>query len=163
MRLIRIVNGQKMEQYLCEDCARDKGDLGLHPQSKFPFGNLLVGMLGQDWFPGPRRAGHEISACAACGLTHEEFARTGLLGCGECYQSFGSIVDPILRRVHGHHQHAGKIPERAGKAAATDRHIDDLRRELEDLVRREEFEEAAVLRDRIREIEGGSDPEMREG
>lgn len=153
VRLVRIVGGQKTEQYLCQECAQERGEVAMPFQPQFPFGNLLVGMMGDEWWSGPRKAPVTSVRCEECGLTHEEFSRTGLLGCGECYHALARVVDPILARVHGHSRHTGKTPRRARSQIAVDERLDELRRQLEDLVRREEFEQAAMVRDRIREIE----------
>jgi protein arginine kinase activator len=63
--------------------------------------------------------------------------------------------------VHGAAEHAGKVPARAGSKFKIQRGIGELRRKLQLHVAREEFEQAAVIRDRIRQLEreltGGRD------
>ncbi len=77
----------------------------------------------------------------------------GRFGCSNCYKQFGSRLDPILKRVHGNTVHVGKIPKRTGGQIQLKREIEELRRNLHELIDREEFENAAQIRDRIRELE----------
>ncbi|MMZ62905.1 UvrB/uvrC motif protein [compost metagenome] len=55
--------------------------------------------------------------------------------------------------MHGNTVHVGKVPKRAGGHIQVKRKLDDLRRELQYRILQEEFEEAAALRDQIRELE----------
>ncbi|RDV84749.1 UvrB/UvrC motif-containing protein [Ammonifex thiophilus] len=144
-----IVNNQKKELHLCEECAREMGvSFGFPPQ--FPFHSLLSGLF----FP----AGEEVEAerevrCPRCGLTEREFAARGLLGCPQCYSALRPAVEQVLRRVHGVARHTGKAPRRQKEVVGKLTEIERLRRELAEAVRREEYERAAELRDRIRELE----------
>lgn len=40
----------------------------------------------------------------------QEYARTGLLGCGTCYTFFREELMPELRRLQGKTSHEGKTP-----------------------------------------------------
>lgn len=152
LRLVRIQNGQKTEQYLCEECARKKGDVDAFVQSQFPFGNLLAGLMGQDWWMRKVVPERQQVSCPECGLTQDEFAGTGLLGCGECYRTFGELIEPILVRVHGQAVHKGKSPRSRKRTLASSSRLEELRARLKELIEREEFEEAARVRDEIKEL-----------
>jgi protein arginine kinase activator len=82
------------------------------------------------------------------------------MGCSKCYEKFEPQMELLLRRIHGGGRHVGKIPARAGKASRSKQEIDRLKSKLQALVQQEEFEEAARIRDKIRELEkvsGGDD------
>jgi len=88
--------------------------------------------------------------CPVCGCSQERFEQSGRFGCPQCYHSFGGLVQGILQRMHSGLQHVGKIP--AGQkteevAAARRTHLEE---ELEQAIEREDYEEAARLRDEIR-------------
>jgi protein arginine kinase activator len=70
-------------------------------------------------------------------------------------------MDFLLRRLHGGSRHAGKVPRRGGSGIRRQNEMKSLKAEMQELVRREAFEEAAALRDRIRELEAarGGDSE----
>ncbi|QJC94644.1 Nucleotide excision repair protein, with UvrB/UvrC motif [Bacillus mojavensis] len=96
----------------------------------------------------------QISACPKCGMTFQQFRKTGRFGCAECYKTFHSNITPILRKVHsGNTVHGGKIPKRIGGNLHVRRQIEMLKKELEALIHQEEFENAAHVRDQIRSLE----------
>lgn len=154
VHVTKIVNNKKVEQYLCQECARAKWeDMGIFIQPHLSLQNLLSGLL-----LGP--GGAQLSApsavqlrCSNCGLPFREFARTGFLGCAQCYEQFDEQLRPIYKRIHGDVEHKGKFPLRAGGRARVTREIDLLRRELQECIRREDYERAAQLRDRIKELQ----------
>jgi protein arginine kinase activator len=77
------------------------------------------------------------------------------LGCGECYKTFGKELESIFKNVQSSSRHNGKFPQKAGAEHLMKRELDKLRLTLAKAVESEEYEEAAKLRDRIRELEGG--------
>lgn len=155
VHVTRVVNGDKNEFHLCGECAaREQEELGVSLETAFPIHHLLGELLNyQNWLTGRRDATAEGARCGNCGLTYEEFKRTGLLGCGRCYEAFNAQLEPLLQRVHGAARHIGKAPHRQEGALSVQRQVEGLRRELEAAVAGEEYERAAELRDRIRALE----------
>ncbi|EFM11549.1 UvrB/UvrC protein [Paenibacillus curdlanolyticus YK9] len=151
LHFTKIVNGEKNEFHICESCARDKGEMIPGSPNGFSIHSLLSGLLDFER-TGPG-AIQETMRCEVCGLTYPQFSKLGRFGCSSCYQSFESKLDPLFKRVHGNTVHVGKIPKRSGGVIQTKREIDRLRRELITRIDQEEFEAAAELRDRIRELE----------
>jgi len=78
---------------------------------------------------------------------------TGYLGCSECYSQFLPMLRPLIARIHGHAKHTGKVPARAGKAVRFRKELESLRDELRTMIEAEEYEKAALVRDRIRDLE----------
>lgn len=154
VHVTKIVNNQKVQQYLCQECARAKWeDLGFFMQPHLSVQSLLSGLLsGAEGSQVGSSAGSQ-RRCNNCGLPFSEFARTGFLGCGECYTQFADELRPIYKRIHGDTEHRGKVPVRAGGRARVTRKMDALRRELQECVSREDYERAAELRDRIRALQ----------
>jgi len=152
----RPADGRKEETHLCETCARD-----MQPQG-FGFGFLpqlslqhfLSGLLKHDPGFGPV-APAEVSgkSCKKCGLAEGQFVKQGLLGCGDCYNSFEDRLDPLLRRIHGNNRHTGKVPERTGELVQVAKEVERLKETLNEAVCLEEFERAAEIRDQIRQLE----------
>jgi protein arginine kinase activator len=151
IHITRITNGRKSEVNLCEECAREKGELDFAVEPQFPIQSFLAGLLehsGAPLFQLP--AGTQ---CGSCGLSYIDFSRAGRLGCSQCYEHFGERLDPVLRRIHGSAQHTGKVPARTGGTIKLRKNLQELREALAGAVRAEEFEKAARLRDEIRELE----------
>jgi protein arginine kinase activator len=92
--------------------------------------------------------------CPGCGATFADFRESGRLGCGDCYQAFEPSLRLLLRRYHGSTHHHGRRPEaRSGEAPAPGAAlIASLREQLHAAVASEDFERAAELRDRLREL-----------
>lgn len=88
--------------------------------------------------------------CDACGLTYTEFQNGGKLGCAHCYQAFSQQLEPLLLRVHGRSQHAGRVPKQHEKVRELALCIANLKAKMDKAVSEEHFEEAASLRDEIR-------------
>ena len=150
LHFTKIVNGEKTEFHICESCAREKGEGIPGTANGFSIHSLLSGLLDFEPAAGVKP---QTPRCDACGLTYAQFSKMGRFGCSECYSKFGDKLDPILKRVHGNTVHVGKVPKRTGGQIQMKREIEQLRRDLHDRIEREEFENAAKLRDRIRELE----------
>jgi protein arginine kinase activator len=154
----KIVNGEKSEFHLCESCAREKGEAmymqaGYMSPAGFSIQNLLGGLLNYG-FPGSIPTGQQTSLrCGTCGLTYAQFSQVGRFGCSDCYRAFSQQLEPLLRRIHGSATHTGKVPRRAGGVIRLKQDIEEMKRNLQRLVEQEKFEEAAVLRDKIKELE----------
>ena len=154
LHFTKIVNGEKTEFHICETCAREKGEIIPGAANGFSIHNLLSGLLN---FDPPSQAARSSSPqslrCDRCGLTYTQFSKIGRFGCSACYETFGDRLDPLLKRVHGNTVHVGKVPQRAGRMIRSRREIDRLKKELQERIAREDFESAARIRDRIRELE----------
>lgn len=156
LHFTKIVQGEKTEFHLCDACAREKGDLLPGTPNGFSIHHLLSGLMD---FEPTSKSGADVAQqskeirCENCGLTYAQFAKLGKFGCSSCYEYFAPGLDPILKRVHGNTVHVGKIPKRAGGVIQKKRELLQLKKELERCIDQEEFERAADLRDRIREME----------
>lgn len=153
LHFTKIVNGQKAEYHICDQCAKDKGDIIAGQNNVFSIHSLLSGLLNYE----PLSAGNKVMAkpirCETCGLTYNQFSQSGRFGCNDCYKAFESRLDPLFKRVHGNTIHGGKIPKRKGESISQKRHLQELKRTLNKKIEREEFEEAAKIRDTIRQLE----------
>lgn len=159
VHLTEIIDDQMAELHLCENCARAKS---MEMEQQFGLADLLAGLSnfgGQVEAPGA--AGLK---CQTCGLTYENFKKMGRLGCSDCYQSFAAYLRPLLKKIHGSAQHTGKSPlnrpvniapkDTAPKLAkAKVVTSQDLKNQLLLAIQNEEFEKAAQLRDKIKELE----------
>jgi len=151
--LTKIVAKQKHKVHLCDRCAGQK----------------------QLFTPGPGAAGAQVNApavlgvfdldpssatppeaaaltCPDCGLQYGEFRASGRLGCPAEYDAFRPALEPLLTRIHRADAHAGKTP-RAVRAARRGDRLQELRRRMAAAARAEDYEEAARLRDAVRQEE----------
>lgn len=153
IHLTQIMDNQMGTFHLCEACAAEKG---LEPDPgipTFPLTDFLAQMGDKESEPAEPDPG----ACDYCGLTLDDFKRTGRLGCPHCYVTFDAHLRGLFRRLHGGTQHVGKVylPPDPTEAERSEQ-LSRLRRKLHVAVEKEEFERAAELRDRIQALEGAS-------
>src|SRR5699024_12346933 len=97
-----------------------------------------------------------------------KFRRMGKFGCATCYTTFADKLDPVFRRVHsGNTVHHGKIPKRKSKHLHVKKEIELLQKELNELIQKEAFEQAADVRDQIHALKKqkleASDPKEGDG
>lgn len=147
-----ILNGQKQESHLCESCATQSSASGLPSLS---IQQLLASFLGQS--ASPFASGTPVRqaepSCSHCGMTYSQFAESGRLGCAKCYDELEQHLAPLIKRIHGAESHQGKAPKRIGGIVRMQRELSGARVALQQAISGEKFEEAARIRDRIRELE----------
>ncbi|MEW6534017.1 MAG: UvrB/UvrC motif-containing protein [Candidatus Auribacterota bacterium] len=145
-----IVHNQMIKMDICEDCAHAKG-VGI--QSPFSISDLLSGLAELD---------SEVSAyadpvCSCCGLSFKEFRKRGRLGCSECYETFKAPLESLLQTIHKNTRHKGKKfreqPDKNISDTDMKTKLKELKNELKQAIEKEEYEYAADLRDRIKDIE----------
>ncbi len=143
------VNGKITELNLCGYCAAKAGYNGFVGGS---ISGILASMLGQSIKSDSTVTGRR---CGCCGATFADIAETGKVGCASCYNEFGEELLPYLKRLHGSVQHAGKSPGNnqliIKKKPNT---VAELKTKLAALVAAEKYEEAALVRDEIKRLEG---------
>jgi protein arginine kinase activator len=145
------VNGNKVEMYLCEQCAKEKGQFSFG--SPFGFNDFFPAIMELNQGPSYSAVKSNVQVCEKCGMSYEEFQRVGKLGCSNCYTLFGELLKPLLKRLHGNTQHSGKVPENVSRNINTSKEIEALQELLNKAVQREEYEKAAEIRDKIRALE----------
>jgi len=144
-----IENNQMTEMHLCEECARKQGGALKAP---FTWQELLAGLADLDL--APKAPPDTDEKCSQCGMTYSQFRERARLGCPHCYQSFHAGLEQLLGRIHGSTHHTGKVPSLpAGEVDDRRGELRRLRSDLARAVEEEAFEEAARLRDRIRQLQ----------
>jgi protein arginine kinase activator len=138
------------ELHLCEDCAQKY--LYEPPPAKKPTPAEPEEALSV----APTEETGELleQKCEICGMRFVDFRNTGRLGCPHDYRAFQQELTPLLESIHGQTRHCGKTPRRLPQTRQTQQELTRLRKQLARAVSEEAYEEAARLRDRIKELEG---------
>lgn len=157
VHLTEIIDDQMNELHLCEDCARHKSS---QMEQQFGLSDLLAGLT--EFKKGAEEKEAVSLKCATCGLTYKDFKKLGRLGCGDCYTSFKKYLGPLLKRIHGSSIHYGKSPLKPLKDAKGKNTLSDLRVQLQKAIEAEQFEEAARLRDQIKQLEQAAGDQAKE-
>jgi protein arginine kinase activator len=147
VHLTDIVSGKKKELHLCQECA-EKQKLLSHQELNLPA--ILQSLIGHH--VGGLSDELARLTCPVCGIKYMEFRAEGRLGCPHDYTVFRTGLQPLLLRIHRAERHVGKSPARLPQRQALQGEM-ELRRQLRAAVDEERFEEAARLRDLIRQGE----------
>ena len=145
----KIFNGKIEQKHLCEDCAANDYDFDFDFDNHFSMNKLFTGLIDSSVENNKEAIGLK---CEKCGQTYSEFKGKGKFGCDECYITFKDKLDPLIKGLHGHNHHKGKIPKHSSKHIFLKREKDMLKKDLEDAIKEERFEKAAVLRDKLKGI-----------
>ena len=142
------ITGDKMQKVdLCEECAKTKG---VNDQTGFSLADLLLG-LGASQELEQSADGKEVK-CPQCGFTHADFKKSGRLGCSECYLTFSEGLGGLLKTMHKGTRHVGKVPESLRTRRDLSEQLSALQKKLNKAIETEDFEQAAQLRDQIKQL-----------
>jgi protein arginine kinase activator len=152
VHLTDIVEGKKKALHLCQECAEAQQ---LLKQQELNLPAILQNLIGQHLGAQTDQLARQV--CPQCGIRYMEFRAQGRLGCPHDYDVFRGGLEPLLRRIHRADRHVGKAPRRRVDQT---RHaaILELRRQLQEAVQAEAYEEAARLRDLLRQKEAADEP-----
>ncbi len=160
--LTQIVDGKMTQVNLCEKCSKDKG---VTDPTGFQLADFLIGA------GGAKKAKTSVVeddslACPECTFTRAHLKKIGRLGCPECYHTFSADLENMLRAMHKGTRHIGKVPgnappatlstRRAPKVSAKKR-LGEIKDSIERAVAEERYEDAARLRDEMRDIDPKKD------
>jgi protein arginine kinase activator len=143
--LTQIVEGKMQKVNLCESCSKEKG---VNDPMGFALADLLLGLgAAQEIEKNPAGV-----RCPVCGFSQADFKKTGRLGCSSCYEAFTEGLAGMLKNMHRGLIHTGKVPARLALARRRTQELTRLESALAKAIAEEHFEEAAALRDQIREL-----------
>lgn len=177
VKYVEVVNGVKTEHNLCGHCAArlDIGQFSAVFEGEFSLASLLSGLLGiQD----TEKKDGKLSGvtCPSCGTTYEDFVEKSRFGCADCYSVFGPLIGENIRHLQGSEKHVGKRPghilraqiqaeeqkengenpegenQELIRSLTKEEQMRLLQTRLKDALRREDYKEAAGLRDEIRSL-----------
>lgn len=155
IHLTTITNGEKSEKNLCLVCMAKYHKLpGMDLPGLNTVLNNVIGMKkpGEEPADNAQDEVYPDMICRDCGMTYEEFRKGGRLGCANCYTAFREPIGRLLTKLNGNARYTGKLPE-AGKGGIPLRiSLENLKKRLAKAIEEEEYEEAALLRDKIRTI-----------
>ncbi len=139
IKYTQMINGEKIEFYICEACAKKKGfqPVGGTEQGKIKEGNMEE---------------LEKEKCPVCGWQLSDVEKHGKLGCPQCYNSFRSYITKLVAELYGGNKHKGKAPVFDKRKLALKMKMREVRRELDTAIKREEYQLAAQLRDKIKSL-----------
>lgn len=167
VRYTQIINGVKKEVFLCTNCAKELGvDTIEMPDFSMNF-NSFLGDFFNDYMERellPSFKTEEVK-CKTCGMNYDDFIKTGMFGCSNCYSTFSTPIENLLKNLQGTTKHIGRKPNsikepikvenektEQNKKGKEDDKITKLQKDLEKAIKQEKYEEAAQIRDEIKKL-----------
>lgn len=152
--LTQLVEGQMKKVCLCEPCAKERG---VTDPTGFSMADLLLGgmsaALGHGTAVPVSHGSHGMARkCPTCGFTLDDLRRVRRFGCADCYTAFAEEVGHMVRSMHKGSSHVGKVPEGLMAMQVLHQRLDELRARLDRAIASENYEEAAGIRDEIRNL-----------
>lgn len=167
VRYTQIINGEKKEMHLCEECSDKLGISNMDFKMPINFSSFLGDFFDEfenNTFLPEFNPIKELK-CDICGMTFEEFMNTGKFGCSNCYDTFQNKIDPILKNIHGANRHIGRLGKIEPMLGLNDEvkntssikkeeksEADKLKEELNKAIKEERYEDAAKIRDKLKKI-----------
>ncbi len=165
IHLTEIVKNVKTELHLCEQCARRAGVNSRISNFSLSLHDMLSFINMEDM----RNDSTDV-ACGHCGLSYSEYRKSGMLGCPRCYLDMETPLLASLKSSHVFEYHTGSTPSHyiepngrknillTPKSENSEileelSQLSELQKKLDAAVSREQYEEAALIRDRIRDLE----------
>jgi len=146
VHLTQIAGDKIQKMDICVECAQTKG---VNDPTGFSLADLLLG-LGASQEIEQAGGGSELK-CGRCGFTQADFKKAGRLGCPECYKTFSEALQGLIKTMHKGTHHVGKVPESLRQSRDLSDRLKTLQKKLSKAIDEEDFEEAAILRDEIKQ------------
>lgn len=147
VHLTQIVGDKMQKLDLCEDCAKAKG---VNDPAGFALADLMLGLGASQEIE--QAGGGVETKCPRCGFSQTDFKKSGRLGCSECYHAFAEGLSGLLKTMHKGTRHTGKAPEALRASRENADRLKTLQKKLNKAIESENFEEAANLRDELKQM-----------
>ncbi|MDO5556197.1 MAG: UvrB/UvrC motif-containing protein [Clostridia bacterium] len=169
VKYTEVINGEKKEMMLCEQCSHELGLDNISFNMPINFSSFLGGLLEDETYNTPEFMPlfQQIKQlkCDNCNLTYDEFINQGKFGCAQCYDVFSNKIDSLLKRIHGSNEYLGRKAinsQNINKNIENEKEVDEnsenkklkeLQEDLKKAIADERYEDAAKIRDKIKKIE----------
>jgi len=147
VHLTQIAGDKVQKVDLCEECAKHKG---VNDPAGFSLADLLLGIGASQEFE--QAVGGSEVKCPKCGFSQADFKKAGRLGCPECYTTFAEGLEGLLKSMHKGTRHVGKAPYAMQQTRDVSDRLKALQKKLAKAIEEENFEQAATLRDEIKQM-----------
>lgn len=149
--LTQLIEGQMKKVCLCESCAKERG---VTDPTGFSLAELLLGGIQfPQPAPQPFTSASHARRCPTCGFSVDDLRKVRRFGCSDCYTTFQDEVSQMLRGMHKGHEHLGKVPGGLMARQVLHKRLEELRSQLDTAVTAENYEDAARIRDEIRNLQ----------
>jgi protein arginine kinase activator len=151
IRIRQIIGSECREMKICEDCARGRGIIGARDGITEDAAWFLHGL-----FENIPEKTVGVRGCPVCGTRLRDIRSSRRVGCSACYEIFSREIRKIFHLKESDRPYRGKLPKKilSYKSFFIDR--ENLKIQLESALEKEDYERAALLRDKISGLDAAS-------
>lgn len=143
----QISKNSSIELHLCESCAKTRGFSTTENKIDISLGGIFHDMVAN-----PASKSAKDAACPVCGFTLQDIRKQLRVGCADCYQHFRGEIVSIMRHEGVEVSYQGPLPARLEAFVTPKADPENLRKELQKAIEREDYELAAYYRDRLKTL-----------
>ena len=148
----RVINNELTAVHLCAYCLEHKADGEDTNGMEDKLHSILDVLLKTKTADSLKKEGRR---CESCGMTLDEYEKSGLVGCPRCYELFSDSIFSRRKRDRSSKKrsavsHGGDSNDYTN---GNSKFLKRLESRLKKAVESENFEEAAHIRDRIKNLE----------
>lgn len=168
VRYTQVVNGVKKQMILCEECAEKMGINNFKINMPIHFSNLLDNFF-DDAPLLPSFMKEKSRQRSSYNDLYDDFIKTELLKCAESYNMFDDRLNSELKNTQDNEKNSGKktldifkkmqnIGENTTKKVRKTNktyeanELEQLKKDLDKAIKEERYEDAAIIRDKIKKI-----------
>tara|TARA_S200000501_G_C20688576_1_gene684055 strand:+ start:172 stop:693 length:522 start_codon:yes stop_codon:yes gene_type:complete len=158
IHLTQVVNGEMKKLNLCQGCAKSHG---IDLNSPISITDILMGMEKKN--SRNKILNNELEydlTCSRCNMSRAEFSKKARLGCPNCYLTFSAELKTITQAMHHSMNHIGKIPNQQISQIKISQQINSLKKQIKTAIKKEDYEEAAEIRDKIKNLDKSFNEEL---
>lgn len=150
LHIQETVDGEKREIHICRKCADERK---IFPEIVAPNFSLDA-ITGEKEKKKEKPPLEKVSLlCPECGFDFSQVNSGAQMGCPKCYESFHEFLRPLLKSIHGETIHRGRRIGENRHEIRNRLRKETLSRKLERVLRDEDYETAAKIRDQILKID----------
>ena len=152
IRYAEVVDGRVTDQFWCSEClARQRSG-----SDGFEISEVSPTRPNRDSIHSVvSRVVRAQRACPACDTQLRKIIETNRVGCPTCYETFKDELKEMLSKQHDQTAHKGKAAHLTDARTQLRSDLRAKRALLRSVLKAENYEEAATLRDEIRSLETG--------
>lgn len=145
IRYTQIINNEKRELFLCDECEEVLENTNVSLNMPINISSFFENVLEKT----------ELT-CKKCGMHYSKFIKTGKFGCAACYDTFENKINTMLKKIHGSDKYLGRRGKRNieannyVQASSQKPQKRNLEAELKQAIKEERYEDAAKIRDAIK-------------
>ena len=152
IHLQQIMGNREVNLHICNTCAMEHGISRDKDKIEVSLTGLFAGLVDIEGEYQRKKS----RVCPACGLELKAFRKEEQPRCPACFETFAHEIRQFYENHGISETYSGRLPQKLEAFKRLYRKKEELTQSLELAVSNEDYEKAAQLRDRLKDLEKGS-------